>query len=319
MDTAVLENEGEVTISTDAGDNKPPPIEVIEPQANTGPTPEQALAASQEAIQRAERDRDAAIRQARANEVELRQARQTQQQDQMAVLASAVEASTAERDQCQREWQAAMEAGDWAKAAEVNTKLAAAETRRQGAARELEIAKVAGPTRQVQQDQPANTGGYSQATRQWIDAHPEFSRSNAVKQALIAKHAELMDDGIQADSRAYFRALDEEYARLTSGGNRQENHMQREQFGGAPPSRGNGGNGGGGSTVQTLLGPVKVSQRNGQTLIEIPTHLRSDFDEGAKIARISTAEYALEQVKIARERASGETGGLITAEGATYR
>ncbi len=319
MSDAVLELPQDANVTV--GDDKPPPVEVVTQEAPSGPSPEEALAEAAKTIaakDRQIRDVQQAAEHARQ---EAAAARASQQQDQMAVLAAAVEASTAARETIQSEWQAAMEAGDWAKAATINTKLAEAETRRQRAAADLEILKAGGAVRTDQAPVRQQSSPYSAATQQWISQHPEFSRNTAVRDTLIAKHAELLEDGIRADSPAYFRELSAEYDRVTGKG-RQENDMSQDRgnsFSGAPPSRGNQATGGGGSTVQTLLGPVGVSTRNGQTFISIPPAIRQDFEEGAKVSRMTVAEYALEQVKIARERQAGDTGGLITTEGAVFR
>jgi hypothetical protein len=167
----------------------------------------------------------------------------------------------------------------------------------------------------------------SEASQRWISSKPEFNRH---RDALILRHQELLNDGIQPDSRAYFRELDSEYDRLTGGANHRDNNNNgdrsvagssngQRQFDGAPPSRGGNGGGSQGGTVNTLLGPVTVRTVNGQTFLTIPDHLRADFAEGAKVVGMSLPEYTMEQVNIARERQSGGTGGLIMEEGRTYR
>lgn len=294
-----------------------PAIQIVEPEAPSGPTPEEALAASRKAIQAAEDQTRAARQREQQTAAQLEQMRHSQQQDQTAVLTSAVEASTAERERHSHAWQAAMEAGDWSAAAKHNSDLAMATARLERASGELAMLK-AGAKRQ--QDQPRQQDSVSRASQDWINSHPEFSRH---RDALVLKHQELVNDGVQVDSPRYFRELDTEYGRLTEGGQRQQNGgrqvADRQQFDGAPPSRGGSGEGGQGHKVRTLLGDVYVRQVGEQRFIQIPQHIRADFDEGAKVVGMSVAEYADEQVKIAQERAAGGSGGLIQSEGNTYR
>ena len=298
------------------GDDKKPAVALVEDAGNAGPTPEEALAQSAERIKALETEAANARRAAETHRTEAQQARASQQQDQAAVLGAAVEAANADVERFQAEYQAALESGDFAKTAQINTKLNGAINRQQRAQGDLEMLK-AGNGRAIPQNQGQSNNGITPATQQWIDSHPEFSAKGHVKDALILYHNQLLRDGLVAESPAYFRALDAEYDRIT--GNRQEPPMSQNnrQFDGAPPSRGGGTQGG--RTVRTLLGPVGVTQRNGQTLISIPESVRADFEEGARVTQMSLADYALEQVRAAQEREQGGTGGLITTEGATYR
>lgn len=304
---------------------KPPSISIVEAAEPSGPTPEEALAQSRRAIEAAESSRRAAEQREQAAAAELTRMRASQQQDQQAVLASAVEASTAEQDRLAHAWQAASEAGDFPAAAKLLKDLTLASARLNQVTSELAMAK-AGMQQRQQAAPQQQQNGVSQRSQQWIAEHPEFNRH---KDALILKHQELINDGVMADTPAYFRGLDAEYDRLTGGGQRdqhggnrrtemQQDRRQQQTFDGAPPSRGNGG-GSQSGTVKTLLGPVQVRSVNGQTLLQIPEHLRADFAEGAKVNRMSIEEYTMEQVKIARERDAGGNGGMIMNEGATYR
>ena len=295
-----------------------PSVVISEDQPRSGPTPEEALEASRKAIQAAEEQARSSQQREQQAAAELARMQASQQQDQVAVLASAVEASTAEAERHSHAWQAAMEAGDWAAAAKHNSAMAMATAKLERASGELAMAKAGAEQRRSQP--PRQQNGVSQASQNWINSHREFNRH---RDALILKHQELLNDGVQADSPRYFRELDTEYDRLTGGGQTQERDMggsrhQQQQFDGAPPSRGSGG-GSQAGVVRTLLGDVHVRTVNGQTFIQIPQQLRADFDEGAKVNRTSTAEYALEHVKAARERQAGGTGGLITSEGKDYR
>lgn len=303
----------------DGGGSAKPAIELVDEPQHSGPTPEEALAKSREAVQRSEQAaRDAQQREQHA-QAELQRVRASQQQDQAAVLASVVEASTAERDRHASAWQQAMEAGDFALAARHNSDLAMATARLDRATADLAVSKASAQRQQQQpggqQQQPA----VSNRSQDWINSHPEFNRH---RDALIKKHHELVNDGVQSDSPRYFRELDSEYDRLTGkGGDRAGGDTMSNSdrgFGGATPSRG-GGAGSNANTVQTLLGPVGVRTSNGQTLLQIPPHLRELFNAGAKDCGMSVSDYAYEQVQIARERQAGGTGSLIESEGRTYK
>lgn len=312
--SVTLENE------TDGKKQALPAVALEDAPQHTGPTPEEAIAASRQAMERSENEARLSKEQARQAQDQLHRVRQDQQRDQAAVLGSAVEASTAERDRHAQAWQAAMEAGDFAAAARHNSDLAMATSRLDRASGELAMLKAApAPQRQQQQGGAVEVSNSSQ---QWINSKPAFQRH---KDALLLRHQELLNDGVVVESPRYFRELDQEYERLTNpGGDTRDNSDMngnggsRQAFNGAPPSRG-GNTGTSANTVNTLLGPVGVSTRNGQTFLTIPPHLRADFDEGAKVVGMTTPEYAMDQVRIARERASGANGGLIMEEGRTYR
>lgn len=328
MSGAVLESEGSRQPGGDKPAAKGPTIELEDdhPAAN-GPTAEEAMAASRKAISDAETTTRMARQQAQEAQAEVVRVRAGQQQDQAAVLASAVEASTAERDRHAQAWQAAMEAGDFQAAAGHNKDMAMATAKLERASGELAMVRAGADQRQRQSAAAsAQQSAVSQATMNWVAAHKEFDRH---RDALILKHKEILNDGVTVDSPRYFRELDVEYDRLTGGGGQQDmgsgdrQHPRQQHFDGAPPGRGNGGSTGGGSsqsgTVQTLLGPVNERRVNGQRFITIPAHLRPDFAEGAKVVGMSIEDYAADQIDIARERAGGGTGGLISGEGNKYK
>jgi hypothetical protein len=328
MSGAVL--EGEPSTRRESDRQKPaaaagPVIEIVDDQQqHSGPSIEEALAASRRATEQAEAAQQAALNRERQANAELQRLQQSQVQDQAAVLASAVEASTAERDRHAHAWQAAMEAGDFPAAAKHQSDMMMATAKLERAGGELAMMKAGqGHQQQPRQPQQQQQSGVSEASQEWIDSHPEFNR---YAKQLIAKSNELIRAGVRVDGPKYFRELDAEYDRLMgdSGGQRDVSQNRDRQFDGAPPSR-TGGNGAGDNTgrgsgtVQTMLGPVGVRVSNGQTYLNIPAHLREDFAEGAKVTGLSIEEYAMEQVTIARDREAGRTGGLITAEGARFK
>ena len=98
---------------------------------------------------------------------------------------------------------------------------------------------------------------------------------------------------------------------------------QRQAFDGAPPTRGTPSSGAGGNTVQTALGPVTVIRgAGGKVSVKVPDHLRSDFEEGARICGMSLGDYIYDQFQCAQIAARGGDNGLRSAEGRegrTYR
>jgi len=329
---------GSVVLEGQEAADRGPVLEMTpEESPKSGPTPEEALAASQKAIEQSERARVEAQQREQTAQAELQRARASQQQDQTAVLASQVEASTAERDRHASAWQAAMEAGDFKAAADHNKNLALATARLERASGDLAVIR-AGIERQQQSGtrEPQQRSGVSAASMAWVNSHPEFNRHAT---ALIERSNRIIAEGVVPDSPRYFRDLDAEYDRLTGAaddkpvqqrGQSMNDGNGRQQFDGGTPSRG-GGQSGGGNTVKTLLGPVSVSKGSDGRIrsINIPSHLRELFDEGAKINGyfrdvggkrvLDTAGYALEQIEIAQERAAGGTGSLITAEGQIFK
>ena len=301
---------------------KPPAVALVDEPQHTGPTAEEALAASRKAIETAEAASRASQQREQAAQAELHRVRASQQQDQAAVLASAVEASSAEHDRHAHSWQAAMEAGDFEAARKHQSAMMMSAAKLERAQGELAVVKAGAQQRQQQQGGGQPQQAVSNASQNWINSKPAFNKH---RDALLLKHQELVNDGIVPESPRYFRELDTEYDRLANNGQQHEGGTgemnkggQGRQFDGAPPSRGGAG-GSQGGTVRTLLGPISVRQVGGQTMIQIPQNLRESFNEGAKVNNMSVEEYAMEHVRIAREMDAGGNGGLISEEGKIYR
>lgn len=301
---------------------KPPSLMVLEEPAEpvaAGPTPEEAAATSRRAVEEAQRARTAAEQQAQQATAEVQRLRESQTGDQVAVLSAAVEASRASRDGLADRWQAAMEAGDWKVAADLNKELATQAARFDRATGDLAQLQER-IKQQPKQTQQAPGDAVPNRSQQWINTHPEF---NTHKDALILRHQELLADGVTVESPMYFRLLEEEYGRLTGGGGkqqtRQEPAVRQQQFDGGAPSRG-GGSGASGRTIKTALGDIVVRRSNGQDFMSIPNpQHRAEMEEGAKVSRMPFDEYVWEQVKAHREMEAGGTGGMIVTEGRTYR
>ncbi len=321
-DTIVLDQPASGDVVTEVRSApKQPAIEIVHEPARTGPTPEEALASSREAIARAQEAERAATQRAQATEVELQRVRASQQQDQAAVLASAVEASTAERDRHAAAWQDASERGDWATARSHLAEMQMATSRLDRASGQLAMVK-AGVQQQASAAQPPPQSGYSPKTQAWINNHSEFNRH---RDALIMKHQELVNDGVVQESDRYFRELHSEYERLTGAGQRDGGRGNRmasdrgQQFDVAPPSRGSQGAGSGGRVIKTDLGDIRVRGPSGRQTVEISPHHLPDFVEGAKVARMKIEDYVKEFIDADADQRAGGTGGLITSEGRIYK
>jgi hypothetical protein len=302
------------------------PATVLEdtPAPDAGPTPEEALAASRTAIQRAEAAALAAQQREAAAQAALREARQSQQLDQAAVLGSAVEASTAERDGHARSWQAAMEAGDFAAASKHQVDMMLATARLERASGELAMANAA-KERQPPARQESGGNALSPAVREWIEDHPEFKKPGPVRDGLLAMHQQLFDSGTREGSR-YFRALDAEYDRLTGNGDMQQERPRNNggSFGGAPPSRGSGRADGASSGERATLipevGTIFSRQSGGQMSIRIPFYLRELMDEGAKISGFLMPDGRTpDTARYAKDFIDNGNRGLITSEGKKYQ
>jgi len=285
-----------------------------------------------EAAQAAQRDAEAAAARAQADAAQAQQARIG---DRAQTLAANVEAAKAEAARAKAALKAARETGDIDAEADAFAAISGAEARAVQNSALLEQLKqsAAAAPRPQQQNQPARQG-YSPAAQAWIAQRPRFNAETSYRKVAEGAHETALQSGIIEGSPAYFRHLDEQLGQVfgadhinPKGGQQQrmDNPGQGRQTppaGGARPSGGNGSGGGGGgaSEVHTLLGPVKVTRRAGGGVgLQIPPHLRADFEEGAKVAGMTLSNYTMEQVKIAQERQAGGSGGLVQTEGATYR
>lgn len=324
-----------------------PKISVDDPPPNDGPTPEQALKDAQAALANKDKDIETANRARAAAErtaAEARDAtareRQGRAGDRKALVTQAVEGAKSDRQAAISAIRTAREAGDFDAEMRAQESLNSADYRLNQGTAELagmgdgkDPTSTAGDVREQNGGRRDQAAGPSQAAQAWINKHPEFNRNNQYKDAMLAAHGRAVLDGASVDSPAYFRYLDEADAswRGQSGGgmgggnngggdDRRGNGKDNSHFDGAPPSRGNGGGSAGSRQVQTMLGPVGVTRlNNGKISIQIPRDIRDNFEEGAKISNMGLGEYALEQVRIAEERAAGGTGGLVTTEGQKFQ
>lgn len=289
-------------------------------------SPEEALAEAQRII--AERNQQLGAEQAARTRAEREAQRQQagRAQDRGAALAAVVEASVSAQAQARQALRAARESGDIDEEIKATEALSQATYRLDQANAQIQNLKVDPTSAAGAMDQPQQQGGVSQSAQSWIDRHPRFNSDPSYKATLMAVHYDVVKDGVAPDSPAYFRALDAKAAELDAGTTRERNAPMAEpaptraaQFNGASPTRGSGAPAAGG-VVKTLLGPVTVGRRaGGKITVQVPPHLKADFEEGAKISGMSLGDYIYEQVRVAEEREAGGDGGLITDEGRTFR
>lgn len=323
-----------ITVSTEAPTRQPrhpgertmteaaPTVAVEAAEEPRGPTPEEELAAAQAAIKARDAENATLRETATRAQREAARAHAGRATDRSAAVAGAVEAAKSAKDAAKVAKKAAREAGDIEAEMVADEAFAQATFREAQATAELATMKASEPTSAAGRTTEQQQDGYSPQARQWIGAHPKFNSDPAYKAAVLAAHGSAIADGITPDTPAYFRELDRVAASLDrpNGGEQRTNHMPNNGgFNGAPPSR-EGGGSGGGNVVNTLLGPVTVTQgSDGKTRLKVPPALMDDFREGAKVTNMDLGAYIMDQVNIARERASGETGSLIIREGVTYR
>ena len=276
---------------------------------------EEALAEAQRGI--VERDRQlAAERDARSRaEREAQRAHAGRQQDRGAAIAATIEAATTAQANAESAKRAAREAGDIDAEIKADKALAQATYRLEqaqafAAQAQRDPVSQAGATQEPQQGAVV-----SGAAAKWIAAHPRFNTDPDYKGKLMAAHYDLLNDGVQPDSRAYFRELDRVAAELE--GRKVEQPQQRpapDQFSGAPPAKGSVA-ASGGNTIKTAFGPVTVVGRGKDVTYRVRPEDLPDFQEGAKINGMSLKQYVAEQIASVKSNYAG----LMTEEGRQYR
>lgn len=176
----------------------------------------------------------------------------------------------------------------------------------------LEAVKKQGPAEQVRQTQVQDTfrgkHGYSKASEDWIDQHPEFDSSPRFKSLVIgAAQAALTQH--PADSYGFFKYLDdvvaEDKALMTKVNPQQTQQTQQR----------------GPRASSIAAGPSRESQRqsngNGPSAATIAQKLGvtvGDLQDYAKIARMPLDKYLAEQALIIQEQSEGKDTGLYRGE-----
>jgi hypothetical protein len=201
---------------------------------------------------------------------------------------------------------------------------------------------------QPRPSQQRQAGGRTPEAQRWLDEHPRFNTDRKYRGVAIDAHNEAIREGNPEGSPQYVDYIDRVMAQefgenhghddghdettdhQDPGARRPMNNQQRRPAATAvPPSRGSGA-GNGWKTMKTPLGDLLVQDRSDGTRgIKFPNaKTQSDFEEGAMLDkrasqspenfRKALAEYANEQVEIAREIAAGGNGDLVIGEGRSF-
>lgn len=222
----------------------------------------------------AEAGRRTAEEQGRRYQQEVEQGHLSVRQANLMAVDRALEANASSMQSLRSQYAAALQEGDYAKAAEVQSSLSEQAARKV----QLEAGKyqLEQMPEQQQRQQPQNTDPfeaqierYTERTRQWIRQHPDVLRDQRTANLAIAAHHTAVAQGHTPDSDAYFDALE------TTLGFKQgpdQRPQQKRPTGAAPPSR-NGSPSGRNSSSMTVrdMSPAML--------------------EAAKVADISPEEY----------------------------
>ena len=341
--TRTPRSERPQTVVADAPDD----VSVLTGEGNAPDSLEAMLAASEAAL--AERDRQLADTNRRAQQAadEARQARdaaaranQGRVQDRAALVASTIEAASADKASATLALRTARESGDFDAEVKAQEMLASALYRHTQATAELNQMRAGGAQQPVQRDQGQQQPHQpSEAAQRWLDSHPRYHTDRAYRAVAVGGHTAALEAGLAAGSQEYVDFIDNlvasvygpnhgtgDAAPITRGQPMQQHQQQPSSTSSAGPSnRGGGGSAaGGGNVVQTLLGPVAVTRRGGQIaqvrlLPRGGTDVTEDWKEGATIAGMDLGEYVKEQVLIAEERSAGGTGGWVHGDGQISR
>lgn len=245
IEIVLLPPEDEKPVDNAAAQEKKP--ETKKPE-DKQPTPEEAMVELREKLEKSEKDRLAA--QTRADSL----AREKEQESSKVVSAEAgrlkaqedaidgaLTAAKSELDTAKRDLRAALEVGDNDQVVELQEKIADARWKMKGA--ENAKGQIEAYKKKLAET-PASTGDtYTPAAKRWIDSHPKFTTDNHYKKVAIRAHEDAVDDGIETDSTAYFRYIEE---RLAEAGLEEKTVTEsKERKAGAtstaaPPSRDNG-------------------------------------------------------------------------------
>lgn len=310
-------------------------------EADSDHSPEQMLEDSQRALQERDRavaEKDRALAQAARARDEAARANMDRATDRAAAIASAVEAARADQSTATAALRAARETGDVDAEVKAQELLASSLYRLNQSQGELAWMEQQG--RQAPRpQQPAYQP--SAEAQQWLADHPQFNTDPDYRAAAEGAHGAAVRAGHREGGAEYVRHIDQVMERLYGPGHGQGSQpvrRQQEQMeprrqdmssSAGPTNRGGSGGGGGSRITQTPFGPVYVTERSdGRIHIQIPPsaklpdgleRTRADWEEAASIQHSSLADYAWEQVKVARELAAGGNGGWIRGDGFVSR
>lgn len=255
---------------------------------------EEALAAANKRAEDAERQRQEALRQAQDREVKLSEADSQRTEAELDAVMNAIAAAQSEADSAQQLYEAAMNEGNFKIAAEVQRKLARAETR----LTQLEDGKVVlearikenkeKPKPTQQQKQPATVDEYIDglqglvpAERTWLKAHPDLMMNNDRNGDMQYFYRKAQKDGLIRGTPEFFQYMEENLGYRQAGTEDDDEPVtnNRRTPVAAPPSRDN-----------TSLANGKIST----TKITLSPAQR----EAAKAAGVDEIEYAKQLMKL---------------------
>ena len=229
VDLPVVETEGTVKVTVDGGET--PKTPVVSADEGIESLKEQVEKAKRESAQRlAEKDR--IIADAFKQTQDAQREVSIVKKDQVGTI---IESLNKDKETARRDYTLAMEAGDFAKAADAQDRLSLANAR----IVEAERGKMAleeetkAPLRQtVQQindpvEQMAST--LSPRSASWVRSHPEFIMDKRLTRQMVRAHEDAVDDGHQPDSDSYFSYINTKLG--LEGGRQVETRRQDQQRG----------------------------------------------------------------------------------------
>ena len=340
---------GEAEVTTDGGEGG---------QRRRGPDPETAVAEAHEALEAAHAE-TADERRKRENAERVAANAQRQAGDAIAArfaeretaISNGLEAAKTAKTSAQTSLRAAREAGDIEAETQAIEQLSRANYNiEKYTDQKTQLDGIKERATREAENAAKNGGGDGRRgptpeAQAWINRNPRYNRDVRYRRDAVDLHQMAIDTGHAEGSGSYIKFIDDgleeiygkEHGTLEAmrrkpgeerqagrgGGDDREQRDGRRSSSTAAP-RGGGGAGGDGGPgareVKTLLGTVKVSGSGKNMRIIIPQELGDTFKEGAKLTRMTVADYALEQVRIADERAGGRNAGLVEDDdGVTYR
>ena len=327
-DEVVVEVADEQVTNPDAGvtveQKTEPKVEAkVEPKAEDDAIAD--LRRQHEELLARERNRAAAAEQrAQQSEQEVQTARTEIAETRLDTITAGIEASQAEGDAAAQEHQAALEAGDFAKATAAQRKIAKAEARivrLEEAKSDIEAQKAAKPVIQKQeQRQPeipsdpveAYVAGRPQETQNWLRSHPEFITDQRKNQKLTAAHFDATAEGKTPNTADYFDHI-EKYIGLRKDEKPVQQQQQPQRKSASPPvapvGQPSGGSVNGGATQ------VRLS-RNEVAAATDGTHVWGKHDLAAgRIKDASLIGSAIGTQEFARRKKLQTDQGLHDAAG----
>lgn len=315
-----------------------PPAVIIEPPT-ASISPEDALADAHRQLKESDKRSADARRQAREAEARARQAEAAAAQaaagrttDRATVVASAIDAAKAELANARAAKRLAREAGDLDAEIQADDVASAAQFRLQSATAESEYLKANPPAKPTPGPAGGNAG-MSAAAQQWVNDHPAFNTDPDYQDAALLQHRKALRAGHRDGSPEYIDFIEdamtemygdghgqEEGARPVAQQPRQQQQRQAAPRGDAvPPSRNTGGNHGW-KRIDTGVGVVEYQDRpGGQRAIRYNEADGTNLEEGARISRMTLADYVNDHITHAQEIAAGGRGDIIKGDGENFR